>query len=739
MRLDERTAREQQLELFRAALGGAVGEFSSLAEEVGLTRARLVEDAEAEADAILEPLSGPWHDFVEARESEQALRFIRMEGESLPAYWARWLRGILLPAVALTGAVIAVLRLLFPSGAFANLWSAAIGPTIGAVILVWAMRRLGGGAAQERREAAELGYVASLGQAIQAWLRQRINAAREKSYATRLDYRGDHKGLAEIDDPSHEIPTGAKERLTKMMEWMPGGAIGISGPRGVGKSTLMRSVCGLGDEEKPVLATVVDAPVEYDGRDFVLHMFAKLCALVLGEEAVTRLRGRGGMWPGFVGAANGVLFSPPTFIGLLVAVAGLVFYGNGAGLSTSQAFGRAVIVIGVGLIAYGVLADLPRLRRRLVRIGGTSPDGDPADIRTAREMLLRIWFQQSFSAGWSGTLKVPAGFEGSVEGGSEMVEQPMTFPDVVDEFKQFLKQVSRRRKVRIGIDELDKMSDEDARRFLNEIKVVFRVPGCFFLISISEDAMSFFERRGLPIRDVFDSSLDDVMHIPQMRFAGSEALIDRRIVDLPLPFVCLVHCISGGLPRDLIRAARDLVEQGKGTQLEQATGKLVGEALSSKAGASKVAARRFESETHVTLLNGWLERLLAAGGDPEALLVVCHGFEGEFLAAVAALPGEEDLRAERRELQSLGTQMVAFAYLAATMLEFFPRFAQRPYIDEAAAEQEGGLSRVDRLAEVTQTFSADVNTAWEMLSRLRDDLGFERVEFPRLRPVGAGL
>jgi hypothetical protein len=38
--------------------------------------------------------------------------------------------------------------------------------------------------------------------------------------------------------------------------------------------------------------------------------------------------------------------------------------------------------------------------------------------------------------------------------------------------------------VRIGIEELDKIdSISDAYKFMNEIKVLFGIPGCFFLVS----------------------------------------------------------------------------------------------------------------------------------------------------------------------------------------------------------------------------------------------------------------
>ena len=54
----------------------------------------------------------------------------------------------------------------------------------------------------------------------------------------------------------------------------------------------------------------------------------------------------------------------------------------------------------------------------------------------------------------------------------------MTFPDVVTLFHDFLRQSRFPATPRCGIDELDKMGDEGAPRFLNEIKVVFRIPNC---------------------------------------------------------------------------------------------------------------------------------------------------------------------------------------------------------------------------------------------------------------------
>ena len=113
----------------------------------------------------------------------------------------------------------------------------------------------------------------------------------------------------------------------------------------------------------------------------------------------------------------------------------------------------------------------------------------------------------------------------------------------------------------IGIDELDKIgSDEKARQFLNDIKGVFGLERCFYLVSVSEEAMANFERRGLPFRDVFDSSFDEIIKVSYFGFDDAKQMLARRILGLPVPFTGLCYCLSGGLPRDLIRAARRLID-----------------------------------------------------------------------------------------------------------------------------------------------------------------------------------
>jgi hypothetical protein len=91
-------------------------------------------------------------------------------------------------------------------------------------------------------------------------------------------------GITEVFASSYEIITTHRNKLARLLEEMPGGSIGISGPRGAGKSTLMGSFCGTDShgslKERSVFSVMLSAPVKYETRDFILHIFSSVCNLV---------------------------------------------------------------------------------------------------------------------------------------------------------------------------------------------------------------------------------------------------------------------------------------------------------------------------------------------------------------------------------------------------------------------------------------------------------------------------
>jgi GTPase SAR1 family protein len=127
-------------------------------------------------------------------------------------------------------------------------------------------------------------------QSIKEILRKQINQALTSSYSTIFQIIS-APGLSEVIDLSRTIDTKAKKSLQFLLENMPGGSIGIAGPRGAGKSTLITAYCGPERKiqevkDKKIFPVFTSAPVQYDPRDFILHLFSTACRSVLKQEGV---------------------------------------------------------------------------------------------------------------------------------------------------------------------------------------------------------------------------------------------------------------------------------------------------------------------------------------------------------------------------------------------------------------------------------------------------------------------
>ncbi|PVM71695.1 hypothetical protein [Caulobacter radicis] len=131
-------------------------------------------------------------------------------------------------------------------------------------------------------------------QAVREVVVQLLNGRTATRYRSRMifadaDQGGDLTigvGLSEVIDQTNLVSTKARKDILDLLEEMPGGSLGVSGPRGVGKSTLLSSIC----EGAPhlrgqdALSINTSAPVEYEGRDFLLHLFSTLCRRTLRRE-----------------------------------------------------------------------------------------------------------------------------------------------------------------------------------------------------------------------------------------------------------------------------------------------------------------------------------------------------------------------------------------------------------------------------------------------------------------------
>jgi hypothetical protein len=109
---------------------------------------------------------------------------------------------------------------------------------------------------------------------------------------------------------------------------------------------------------------------------------------------------------------------------------------------------------------YADQAEVPFPQRLFVQAEPQVDPGDPLVIK-AQEHLHDIRFQRSYSSGWSGALKIPAGFEMGETSSTALAQRQESLPELVERFRSFVELVTREySRVIIGIDELDKLKSE---------------------------------------------------------------------------------------------------------------------------------------------------------------------------------------------------------------------------------------------------------------------------------------
>ncbi|MFI6439640.1 hypothetical protein [Streptomyces sp. NPDC050759] len=260
----------------------------------------------------------------------------------------------------------------------------------------------------------------------------------------------------------------------------------------------------------------------------------------------------------------------------------------------------------------------------------------------------------------------------------------------------------------IAVDELDRLgTDVQALAFLGEIKAILGVPHVHYLVSVAEDVGAAFVRRGLPNRDVTDSSLDDVVHVRRCSLAESSEILRKRAPGIGEAYIVLAHALSGGIPRDLIRYGRRLLEirlvteQAELTDVAQAL--IIEEVAETLAAHLRVAC---PCQEPMDQLRGALRHFVAY--DVDGL----------------GIPEES---------RRLIDEAAAYAYLSLTLLDVFgrPGFTQRRM--EAARRSPDG--NPDLLAEARQELAVSPYSTRPVIDGIRQAWRLEPVSTQGPRPA----
>ena len=375
-------------------------------------------------------------------------------------------------------------------------------------------------------------------------------------------------------------------------------------------------------------------------------------------------------------------------------------------------------------------------------------------VAAARKHLSRVRYLQTYTSGLSGGLGLPSGAGTQLSRSVSRAEQPLSYPEIVSEFRSFATVVAadvhrRGDRVFVGVDELDKIgSAEQAEHFLNEVKGIFGIPHLYFMVSVSDDALNAFERRGLPLRDAFDSSFDEILRVEPLSYYESRRLLYRRVIGLTEPYVALCHCLAGGLARDVIRAARQVARNAAtlisgGRPLAASSGIENGDEASAEYESHYVEASNSPptlSDISAVVLYDELRRKLRALSQ-----VVGHlDSEGttEFqdtlhdisvhltpnqpiinIVDLIAKPGHAEPPAVARVRLDLAT----YAYYCATLQEVFTDRLDDVHMVKATSESSGPGS-FDALAAARNAFTTDTLLAWNLVTQCRSAWSLETRE-----------
>lgn len=552
------------------------------------------------------------------------------------------------------------------------------------------------------RVAAEQAYkdwiAAMAREGLMPLLRVRLGEVPDAAFTTMLP-RLDPSRLSGLSRIEEFIETDASRHLELLIANLSSASIGLSGARGAGKSTVLRHLC---TTELPRavadLRMLVHAPTVYDPREFITHLFIQLCERLTGDSGphlppVRRVR----MY------LRRHMSSVATVVGVALVLGTLAWAQILAALDwvPHHLPGLAFVAGGLLLVA-GIFGNWWRTRR----IGRWQ---SPSASRSAAFAHLNsLRYLQAVTHTQTGEVTVPGGLKFGGQAAVQRTEQKASYPQLVADLRELLELVGLERrsaggKVIIGIDELDKIaSAEDAERFLNDLKAVFGVRGCYFLVALSEDALAAFERRSLAIRNTFDSAFDKIIHVRPLHGAESRSMLTRRGVLLPVPYLWLCHALTGGLPRDLLRIVLDVAVTSAQNvdRLPSLAADLIRQDLDTVLAAQLRETAQLPGGADAEL-TGWL-----------AKCTKCNISAPEFDALVQDAPAEITDGSSRL----LVIQTRAYLSVVAMLTAIFVDGADQ-CVDWLTGQSEPHT--LDRVAEARSLIAVDPHLAWHTISQLR--------------------
>lgn len=524
------------------------------------------------------------------------------------------------------------------------------------------------------------------------------------------------------------ISTDANSRLDIALSRNYGAAVALAGPRGSGKTELARTSTELRPLEPPnrKIPLMLWAPAKYDAQTFLLRLLKELCISIISvgsgsaqeydrlyySERRHQLRFR-------LLIAGGL-----TVLGLAIL---------GARMAEVKISTLAPFVVGGIFILAGAAVFVASRGPRPLNSDSDAPIRRPT-IERAMELRTRVEFTETQTRdaklGISGY-----GLNVAATRGSQFARVPLNEVDVVRELRGLVKSVAEDGwQVVIAIDELDKMCDADeAMAFLNHIKVLFPIHDCSFIVSVSEDAWARFESRGLPLRDTFDSSFDEVVLVNMLQPLESRDFLKRRSNSITDAQTLLCHCLSGGLARDLLRAARLLAQvsnrvqgndESKPPLLCDVLTALLRKDLNDKLRASDIRTRS-DRGNGTQVMPAWPEIWPDPDETERWLEGACRNRDGR-ASITASLESSEDA-----SCGVPGSDYIeAYIAILHTIRQAFSPGGPLGWLGQKSPASDQLLEGFHCIASARWYLASDIEIAWKRLHEARLILGLKPLDTP---------
>jgi hypothetical protein len=342
------------------------------------------------------------------------------------------------------------------------------------------------------------------------------------------------------------LPDASWSRLEVLLN--KGGSYGLAGPRGAGKTWLMRYAIATAEKRKG-LGLFFPCPSEYNANAFLSALSENLAS-----EVQRCLRKRT-ILDSAVTAAWSLAAAVLTVVLIVLVITRVLLHNTSTGVTV-----RSLITVphalryaaGGALIVFAAFVALSlrtgqRRRRQLARAATAMRQR----IRFSSSLMLAS--ETGISSGRILTAVLRHTSRRSLD------ERPLTKASLVFDFRNFVALAAEAFKgpIVIGIDELDKMDDPiELRDLLRNIKGILDVGQVTYHVSVSDEAAGHLQLGSLKSeRNEFNSSLYQVIYLAPLSQGETMSLFDRRKIQVATELAGALCLLSGGNRRELLRMA----------------------------------------------------------------------------------------------------------------------------------------------------------------------------------------